>query len=454
MRKFPDGFTWGTATASYQVEGAIHEDGRVPSIWDTMCATPGKIKDGTSGAFACDQYHRYKQDIALMKELGVSSYRFSTAWPRIIPSTGKVNQSGVDHYSRLVDALLEAGIKPTLTLYHWDLPQYLEDAGGWPERDTAYRFAEYAEVMGKALGDRVDTWTTLNEPWCAAFLGYADGEHAPGRQDHPASLAAAHHLNLAHGLALQALGAVLESFRSSVTLNLHAVYPASKSGEDIAAAERIKRVGNEIWLGPMLEGAYDPQLLADTSHISDWAFIQDGDLAVIRQPISVLGLNYYSTTAVQAADHPQYSGWAGAWPGAEMVEFLPRPGALTAMGWDQTPSALTEMLTELSARYPGLELMVTENGSAWDDLVSNDGLVHDPDRVAFLKAHVEAVGQAIDKGAPVSGYFAWSLLDNFEWAWGLSKRFGIIRVDYDTQERIWKDSGRAYQRIATTGILD
>ncbi|MDR1078103.1 MAG: family 1 glycosylhydrolase, partial [Propionibacteriaceae bacterium] len=327
-RQFPAGFTWGTATASYQVEGAARADGRGPSIWDTFCATPGKIDDASNGDVACDQYHRYPDDIALMTELGVTAYRFSVAWPRVLPQAGgPVNQAGLDHYSRLVDALLAAGIKPVATLYHWDLPQYLEDAGGWPERQTAARFGDYAALVARRLGDRVDTWTTLNEPWCSAYLGYAAGEHAPGRRDHAAALAAAHHLNLGHGLAVQAVRAeVGDRARTSVTLNLTQAYPATDSAADRAAADQIWRIDNDIWLKPMLEGAYDPQLWADTAQVTDWAFVRDGDLATIRQPLSVLGLNYYSPVTVRplpgAVPEARTPDCPGVRPGTEAIEVL------------------------------------------------------------------------------------------------------------------------------------
>jgi beta-glucosidase len=462
-RTFPQGFTWGAATASYQIEGAVAEDGRTPSIWDTFSATPGAITDGSSGAIACDSYHRCGADTQLLAELGLTAYRFSIAWPRIIPAPGgPVNQRGLDYYSRLIDGLLERGIAPVVTLYHWDLPQYLEDAGGWPNRETAYHYADYVEVVVKALGDRVHTWTTLNEPWCSAYLGYADGEHAPGYHDAPAALAAAHHLNLAHGLGIQAIrGLRGDTARTSVTLNLQVLRPASDSEADQGAVRQLERVGNDVWLLPMLEGRYDEQLFADTAHVSDWSFVHDGDLADIQQPLSVLGINYYSTgtvrripgavapTKAEAALTP----WVGPWPGSETIEFLPPTGPLTAMGWNQDPNGLKDILLQIHQRYPDLELMVTENGSAWDDTVSADGLVHDPQRVAYFAAHLEALGQAIDAGAPITAYFAWSLLDNFEWAHGYTKRFGLFWTDYATQDRVWKDSARWYQRLATTNQL-
>jgi beta-glucosidase len=459
-RTFPAGFTWGTATASYQVEGGAHEDGRTPSIWDTFCAAPGNIDDGSNGDVACDHYHRYPDDVALMKELGVNAYRFSVAWPRVVPQFGgPVNKAGLDFYDRLVDALLEQGIKPTATLYHWDLPQYLEDLGGWPNRDTAFRFSDYVALVAQRLGDRVDTWTTLNEPYCTAFLGHADGEHAPGRHDHPAALKVAHHLNLAHGLAVQAVKSLVgEQARTSVTLNLDKFYPASDTEADREAVAQLERLTNDIWLLPMLEGRYDPQLFEDAAHVTDWAFVKDGDLVQIKQPLSVLGLNYYFSNTVRripgaqtpTKDEASRTPWIGPHPGTETIEQLDPQPPLTGMGWNQDPEGFTELILDVHRRYPELELMVTENGSAWDDAVSPDGVVHDPSRVAYLADHIEAVGKAIDAGVPLTGYYAWSLLDNFEWARGYTKRFGIIRVDYDTQERIWKDSARWYQRLART----
>lgn len=453
-RRFPDGFTWGTATASYQVEGAVAEDGRTPSIWDTFAHTPGKILDRTTGDVACDQYHRYLGDIELMRQLGTNAHRFSVAWPRVVPDAdGRVNPAGLDYYSRLVDGLLAAGVAPVLTLYHWDLPQYLQDAGGWPNRDVAGRFADYATAVARALGDRVALWTTLNEPWCSAFLGHADGEHAPGWHDHPAALAAAHHLNLAHGLAAQAVRSVLPDARVSVTLNLHVVRPASDAPADVEAAARIRRVGNDVWLLPMLEGRYDERLFADTAHVTDWAFVRDGDLAQIAQPLAALGVNYYSTSYARHVPAPAGPPWRGPWPGAESVAFDPPKPPLTMMGWNQEPPGLTDLLVEVARRYPGLELIVTENGAAFEDVVGPDGAVHDPQRTDYLRAHVEALGAALDAGAPVTGYFVWSLLDNFEWAWGKSRRFGLLRTDYETQERTWKDSAHWYRRLASTNQL-
>lgn len=472
---FPNGFIWGTATASYQVEGAIHEDGRAPSIWDTFCAAPGRIADGSSGEQACDQYHRYEQDIALMRELGVDAYRLSVAWPRIVPEYGgPVNQAVIDHYRRVLDTLRDADIKPIVTLYHWDLPQYLEDRGGWTSRETALRFAEYASMLAQGLGDRVHTWTTLNEPWCSAYLGYGNGAHAPGVRNHAKALAAVHHLNLAHGLGARAVRAELSDARCSVTLNLQANVAASNALVDQAAKRRADLIANEVFLGPMLEGRYDPEIFEVTAPVSDWSFVHDGDLDLIAQPIDVLGVNYYSTNHVRcrgaavgdvsvpesvpiAADRNLTE--VNAMPAQGPVEVLPPAGELTAMGWNQEPSGLTDLLMAMSRRWPDLPLMVTENGSAWDDEVSDEPsvpggrIVHDPRRVAYLNDHVRAVAKAIGAGANVTGYFAWSLLDNFEWAYGYTKRFGIIRTEYGTQERIWKDSALRYRQIVRANAI-
>ena len=458
---FPETFTWGTATASYQVEGAIHEDGRTPSIWDTFCAEPGTIADGSSGEFACDQYHRYPEDIEIMKTLGVGAYRLSISWSRIIPGPdGAVNQAGVDHYVHLLEALRKAGIKPVVTLYHWDLPQYLEDEGGWTNRNTAIRFAQYAKVLAEAFGDLVDTWTTLNEPWCSAYLGYGNGVHAPGIKDYRKALQAVHHLNLAHGMAIQAIRSVLgESARVSVTLNPAVNIPVSDTAEDLAAKRRADLLGNEVFYGPMLEGRYDPEIFDVTAPYTDWPFIRDGDMDIIHQPLQSLGLNYYSTAHVRYSGEGRVEVEGHPLPAQGIVETLPPEGELTAMGWNQEPSGLTRLLCELSARYPDLDLVITENGSAWDDEVVADAqypngkIIHDRQRVAYLERHVKAVADAIQNGARVTGYFAWSLLDNFEWAFGYEKRFGIIGVDYATQERIWKDSAIRYRQIVRDNAI-
>ena len=457
--RFPDGFVFGSATASYQIEGAVAEDGRKPSIWDTFSHTPGKTLGGDTGDVADDHYHRLEEDLDLMASLGLQAYRFSVAWPRIVPEgRGAVNQAGLDFYSRVVDGLLQRSITPVVTLYHWDLPQVLEDEGGWTVRSTAEAFADYARVVAEALGDRVDTWTTLNEPWCAAFLGYGAGVHAPGRTDPLAALQAAHHLNLAHGLGAQAIRSVIPDAKISITLNLHVFRPDGPTGPE--AVRRLDAVGNRVFLGPMLDGEYPADLLEDTKAITDWSFVQDGDLAAIKQPVDVLGVNYYSTNTVRMregdSDVPRRDGHgdgAGSpWPGADGVEFLPLEGPLTDMGWNIDPAGLTELLVSMHERYPGLPQMVTENGAAFPDVVE-DGAVHDEPRIDYLRRHFAAAQDAIAQGVDLRGYFVWSLMDNFEWGWGYARRFGIVRVDYDTQVRTPKDSALWYADVIRTNDL-
>lgn len=464
-RQFPTDFLWGSATASYQIEGAVAEDGRGPSIWDTFSHTPGKVLHGDTGDVAVDHYHRVPEDVAIMQDLGLQAYRFSLAWPRIMPTgTGEVNQAGLDFYSDLVDRLLAAGIKPVVTLYHWDLPQALEDAGGWTNRATAHAFADYARVVARALGDRIHLWTTLNEPWCSAFLGYGSGVHAPGVTDPAAALAATHHLNLAHGLAARAIRDELGADTPvSITLNLHVTRAASPAPQDVEAKRRIDTIANEVYLGPLLEGAYPAQVMDDTAGICDWSFVQDGDLELIRVPVDLLGVNYYSTGRVQHGTPPVGDGTPGPdghrssvvspWVGADQVEWLPQPGPHTAMGWNIEPQGLVDLLLELHERYPDLPLAVTENGAAFYDTVTPDGRVHDVERVAYLHDHIDAVGEAMDKGADVRGYFVWSLFDNFEWAYGYDRRFGVVHVDYDTQVRTLKDSARWYRALVRTGTV-
>ncbi len=467
-RRFPASFVWGAATAAYQIEGAPAEDGRKPSIWDTFSHTPGKVLAGDTGDVACDHYHRVAEDVALMAELGLQSYRFSVAWPRIVPTgSGEVNRAGLDFYSRLVDQLLEHQIDPAVTLYHWDLPQPLEDAGGWTNRETAARFAEYAQVVGQALGDRVKTFITLNEPWCSAFLGYAAGMHAPGRTSLADGLAAAHHLNLAHGLGTSALRSVLPADRQvMLTVNPALVRAASDSPADRDAARHVDAIANRIFLDPVFGRGYPDDLLADMRHVTDWAFVREGDAGLIGVPIDALGVNYYTPMAVCAAT-PDGSGSparGGAdplaatgpapFPGTDLAYAMPLEGPRTAMNWVIEPAGLTELLVRLHRDYPDTPLVVTENGAAFDDAVAADGAIHDSDRVAYLDGHAGAVHDAIAAGVDVRGYYLWSLMDNFEWIWGYSKRFGIVRVDFTTQERTVKDSGRWYQRVIATNGLD
>jgi beta-glucosidase len=451
---FPPGFVWGAATASYQIEGAAHEDGRTPSIWDTFSHTPGKTLGGDTGDAACEHYHRYREDVGLMKDLGVNAYRFSVAWPRVQPGgSGPANAKGLDFYRRLVDELLANDITPWVTLYHWDLPQALEDAGGWPARDTAARFADYATLVHGALGDRVRHWTTFNEPWCSAFLGYASGVHAPGRQHAPDALAAMHHLLLGHGQAVQSIRAADPTAALGITLNLYAISPADeqKAG-DLDAARRIDGLANRIFLDPVLLGSYPADVVADLAGVSDFGFVRDGDLEQIAQPLDLLGINYYSRHVVAGEDPdvPAEPYWRAptSWPGSETVRFLKRPGVpVTDMGWEVDAPGLTETLTRVARDYPAIPLYITENGAAYVDTVTPEGAVEDTERVAYFDAHFRACHDAITAGAPLHGYFAWSLLDNFEWAWGYTKRFGMIRVDYDTQERTVKASGHRFREV-------
>jgi beta-glucosidase len=458
--QFPPGFRWGSATAAYQVEGAVAEGGRTPSIWDTFSHTPGRVQGGDTGDVADDHYHRFREDVALMADLGLTSYRFSISWTRITPQVGPaglgpVNPEGLAFYSDLVDALIEAGITPAVTLYHWDLPQALEDAGGWTARRTAELFGEYAAVVAAALGDRVPMFTTLNEPWCTAFLGYASGVHAPGRTEDAAALAAVHHLNLAHGLAAAAIRAAAPTAKVAITLNLAWVRPETDSARDADAARRVDGLQNRLFLDPVLHGRYPQDVLEDTAAVTDWSFIRPGDTEIIAAPLDAFGLNYYSPTVVrywtrerpkeQADGHGD--GAASPWIACEDVEFPHQSGVKTDMGWSIDPRGLTELLLRVARERPGLELMVTENGAAFPDEVGADGRIADTDRIDYLRTHLSAVHRAIDAGAPVTGYYVWSLLDNFEWAWGYAKRFGIVHVDYATLDRTPKESAQFYAEV-------
>jgi beta-glucosidase len=449
---FPDGFLWGAATASYQIEGAATEDGRGPSIWDTFSHTPGKVLAGDTGDVACDHYHRVDEDVQLMADLGLGGYRFSIAWPRVLPAGGgELNPAGVDFYSRLVDRLLDRGITPFATLYHWDLPQPLEDAGGWPVRDTADRFVDYALAIHERLRDRVAHWTTFNEPWCTAMLGYASGAHAPGRTEGVAGLAAAHHLMLAHGRAVAAMRAVDPTLSYGITLNLYAIDPATDADADRDAARRVDLLQNRQFLDPLLAGRYPADLEGDLAAaglaLPD-DLRRDGDLEAIAVPLDFVGVNYYTRHVARAGgDRPRDAGptWA---VGSGDVDLVLRDGyPRTAMGWEVDPDGLHEVLTRVARDYGAPAVYVTENGAAYDDVVAPDGEVADPARVDFLDGHFRAARRAIDDGVDLRGYFVWSLLDNFEWAYGYSKRFGIVHVDYDTLVRTPKASARWYAQV-------
>jgi len=442
---FPDGFIWGAATASYQIEGAAREDGRGPSIWDTFSRTPGKVFAGHTGDVACDHYHRHTDDVALMAGLGLSSYRFSIAWPRVQPDgTGPVNVRGLDFYDRLADELLAHGIDPVVTLYHWDLPQTLEDRGGWTVRETAEAFAEYAQIVHGRLGDRVATWTTLNEPWCSAYLGYGSGVHAPGRQDPAEAFAAVHHLLLGHGLATQALRAA-GARTISITLNPAAVFPVDPGNAgDLEAVRIIDGLSNRIFFDPLLRGHYPADMLEHLARFTDLSHIADGDLATISTPIDLLGVNFYRPSYVSA--RPGAPGSPDN-PGSEGIAFQSPAGPVTDMNWLIEPSGLTRLLERIHRDYPGTPLLITENGAAYPDGPAEDGDVHDTLRIEYLDGHLRACHDALAAGVDLRGYFVWSLMDNFEWAEGYAKRFGIVHVDYRTQQRVLKDSAKWYREV-------
>lgn len=424
----PADFRFGVATSAFQIEGSPTADGRTDSIWDTFCRAPGAVTGGETGEIACDHYRRMPEDVDLLAELGVDTYRFSVSWPRVQPGgRGPVNAAGLDFYDRLVDRLLAKGIDPWLTLYHWDLPQELEDAGGWPHRDTAHRFADYAGLVFDRLGDRVRSWTTLNEPWCVAMYGYADGMHAPGRRDRTAALHAVHHLLLGHGEAVRRMreqGGPEHDF--GLTLNLTPSLPATDSAPDVAAARRADGLGIRLYLDPLLLGTYPEDVVAGLAEEGIILPVRDGDLDVIATPLDVLGVNYYFSERISASGRP----------GRE------EGGPATALGWPVTPDGLTDLLLRLSREYPAVPLVITENGGAFPDAALEDGRVRDADRVAFLAAHIDAVAEAYDRGADVRGYFVWTLLDNFEWAHGYGPTFGLVSVDRETMVHTPKESAR------------
>ncbi|MER6817826.1 GH1 family beta-glucosidase [Spirillospora sp. NPDC000708] len=436
LTAFGPDFAWGAATSAYQVEGAAREDGRAPSIWDVFCRVPGAVAGGDTGDEACDHYHRWREDVALMASLGLGAYRFSIAWPRVLPDgAGPVNPAGLAFYDRLVDALLEAGIEPHPTLYHWDLPQALQDRGGWPARDTAERFAEYASVVAGALGDRVASWATLNEPVCAAWLGHLKGVMAPGVADVRRAVPASYHLLLAHGLGVQAIRAAVPDARVGIVNLLTDCEPGGDRDEDLAAARREDGHHNRWWLDP-IHGRGLPADMIEVYGVEPP--VRSGDLEAIAAPLDWLGVNYYRRS-VNVADPD------GPPPHARQI--TPSGTPRTGMDWEIHPDRLERILVRVTEEYAPRSLMVTENGSAYTDTVTGDGAVHDPERTAYLEAHLAACASAIRKGVPLDGYFAWSLLDNFEWAYGYAQRFGLVHVDFGTQKRTVKDSGHRYADI-------
>jgi beta-glucosidase len=450
--RFPDGFLWGAATAAYQIEGAPDADGKGPSIWDTFSHTPGKVFHGDTGDVACDSYHRYPEDIAMLQRLGVGAYRFSLSWPRIQPDgRGPANQQGLDYYHRLVDALLDKGITPMITLYHWDLPQALQDKGGWAVRDIAEIFADFAEIAGEALGDRVHRWVTLNEPWVVAHVGYRDGRHAPGVADPAKAVAANHHLLLAHGRAVRALRAASPSpAQIGITLNLDVARPVSPAAADMAAELEARM--NGAYLDPLLRGAYPERLTAEFSPAKVPGLVHDGDFDVIRTPMDFLGVNFYAPhyVGIRPDGEPRRGEQL---IGPDVVFVQPEGMPVTAMNWLVDSSSIYELMTGLRDITDGLPLYITENGSAWYDYVTPDGTVEDYERREYLRDHLAALHAAIADGVNLRGYFAWSLLDNMEWAEGYAKRFGLVYVDFGTQKRILKRSGEFYARVVRANAL-
>ena len=433
MTRLPADFVWGASTASFQIEGAAQSDGRGESVWDRFCATPGKVRGGDTGEVACDFYHRYRDDVKLMTDLGLDAFRFSIAWPRVLPEgRGRVNEAGLDFYDRLVDTLLEHSIEPFATLFHWDTPQALEDAGGWPVRATAEAFVEYTEAVVARLGDRVRHWMTHNEPWVHAWIGHSWGRHAPGRTSEADAVAAAHHLLLSHGWAVETIRRAVPDAQVGIVLNLHEAYAKSDSPEDEAAAWRVDGEGNRWFLDPVFRGAYPADLLDRNELVAP--LVKDGDLEAISAPIDFLGVNNYFRFLVSAGD--------------DGPKVTSDPEAQhTAMGWEVFPDGLHRLLTRVAKDYAPAAIYVTENGAAFGDVRVHDGRVHDPDRIAYLDGYIDATARAVEDGAPVKGYFVWSFLDNFEWAEGYSKRFGIVYVDYPTLERVPKDSFYWYREL-------
>ncbi|MEH1166545.1 GH1 family beta-glucosidase [Micromonospora sp. CPCC 205539] len=430
--RFPRDFGWGAATSAYQIEGAAKEDGRGESVWDTFSRTPGRTHNGDTGDVAADHYHRYAEDLDLMRDLGLRSYRFSISWPRIQPDgTGAPNQRGLDFYRRLLDGLHERGIAPMATLFHWDLPQALQDLGGWEERDTALRFADYADAVFHALGDRVPAWLTINEPKTVVQNGYLDGHHAPGRQDPDAAYLVAHHLQLAHGLAVHALRATGGTGRIGPAFNLHPCYPADDSPEAATAAQLYDGYENRLYLDSVLKGSYPQDVLADLGPQSRMVRgIRDGDLAVISAPVDLLAVQYYTPIYVTAD-----GGTEPRWP-------------TTAAGWQQIyPDGMYDILTRVTRDYGPIPLTVTENGLPTADLLAADDTVDDAGRISFLRDHLAAAHQAITAGVPLESFHVWSLLDNFEWNEGYDQRWGLVYVDYPTQRRVLKSSAHWYRSV-------
>jgi beta-glucosidase len=443
--EFPEDFVWGVATSAYQIEGAWNEDDKGESIWDRFSHTPGMIDDGTTGDIANDHYHRWRDDIELMKQIGLKAYRFSVAWPRVLPTgRGQVNEVGLDFYDRLVDALLEASITPYLTLYHWDLPQTLEDEGGWPARSTAEAFAEYTGVIASALGDRVKHWMTHNEPWVVADLGYRIGQFAPGRKNLEDALAASHHLLLSHGLAVPVIRELVDGAEVGIVYNLQRSVPASPSMADRKAAYLSEGGFVRWYIDPVAGRGYPADMVEHYGSPMD--FVQAGDLEIVSVPVDFIGINYYARQIVRSTEIPEEEN--------SPQTVFPNDD-FTEMGWEVFPEGLYNILGRLHFDYNFPAIYISENGAAFKDKVGPDGEVDDPRRVAYYKTHLIQASRAIAAGIPLKGYFAWSLMDNFEWSRGLSKRFGLVYVDFDSQQRILKSSAKYYRQvIADNAVVD
>ncbi|NJP35384.1 GH1 family beta-glucosidase [Micromonospora thermarum] len=440
LAAFPAGFVWGAATAAYQIEGAANEGGRGPSIWDTFAHTPGRTLRGDTGDTACDHYHRWESDLDLVAELGLTAYRLSLSWSRLQPAgRGPLNPKAIAFYRQLLAGLRERGVRPFVTLYHWDLPQPLEDAGGWPMRATAERFAAYAGRVVAELGDLADDWVTLNEPWCSALLGYGTGKHAPGRTSYPDAVAAAHHLNLAHGLAVLRMREQRPGIRVGVTHLITDVVPASSAPADLAAAARTDADNNLMFLDPVLRGGYPDTVYDLYARYGLRELVRPTDEQTIATPIDFLGVNHYQQIIVSHDDAEPHLG----------AKAVPAEPATTSLRWSVKPESLRNVLLRIATDYPALPLYVTENGASFDDHVDHRGQVVDPERIDYLRGYFQAAAQAVREGVDLQGYFVWSLMDNFEWAEGYSKRFGLIYVDYSTQRRTPKASAGWYRYVIT-----
>jgi len=443
---FPDNFIWGAATASYQIEGAWNKDGKKMSIWDSFSHTPGNVKNADKGDVACDHYHRFEEDVEIMKQLGLDTYRFSVSWPRIIPDgKGKVNQKGLDFYKRLIEKLLEAEISPTLTLYHWDLPFELQKIGGWANRDVAEYFAEYAELMFDELGDKVDRWITHNEPWVVSFLGHHKGEHAPGLNDLKLALNASHNLLVSHGKSVERFRSKNLDGEIGITLNLHQTYPASSSKKDKKAAKLAKENINNWFLDPIFKEKYPGRLLNIYNQAVGGFEIKDDDMKLIAKEIDFLGINYYTRAVTKYNSNNKI---------IPISNIKPEGSKYTDMGWEVYPQGLYDLLIEIKEKYGDLPLYITENGAAFKDEL-NDGRIKDNERIEYLKKHFKAAHKAIENGVNLQGYYVWSLMDNFEWAYGYDKRFGLVYIDYDnSQERFLKDSAKWYKKVIKNNGLE